>query len=200
MVACQNQKDMWRCGESQYFNGYEAEDPGTDENGDPVYLRDFFPGIPPFLFVLYCCCCVTSYILEVCWNVVPLLSSLRMYFMNRYVSSCERHEDIRLFIESATRRVEAIVYHSSGSASDRCAHFILEVCRTEMWFDSWIAYVRTASGMYVYRVPNATEKHEVLLEQQAPSGQKFSSGGANDRWHHIRRRKKLVHPDDSTSR
>eukprot|EP00904_Undaria_pinnatifida_P006650 jgi/Undpi1/3114/HiC_scaffold_15.g06488.m1 len=46
MVACQNQKDMWRCGESQYFNGYEAEEPDTDENGDPVYLRDFFPGQP----------------------------------------------------------------------------------------------------------------------------------------------------------
>lgn len=44
MVACQNQKDMWRCGESQYFNGYKAEDPDTDENDDPVYLRDFFPG------------------------------------------------------------------------------------------------------------------------------------------------------------
>ncbi|CAM9264295.1 unnamed protein product [Pylaiella littoralis] len=46
MVACQNQKDMWRCGESQYFNGYEAEEPETDSNGDPVYLRDFFPGQP----------------------------------------------------------------------------------------------------------------------------------------------------------
>lgn len=44
MVACQNQKDMWRCGESQYFNGYEAEEPETDSDGDPVYLRDFFPG------------------------------------------------------------------------------------------------------------------------------------------------------------
>lgn len=58
MVACQNQKDMWRCGESQYFNGYEAEEPDTDENGDPVYLRDFFPGtilcfcISPFHFFL----------------------------------------------------------------------------------------------------------------------------------------------------
>lgn len=44
MVACQNQKDMWRCGESRYFNGYEAEEPDTDGNEDPVYLRDFFPG------------------------------------------------------------------------------------------------------------------------------------------------------------
>lgn len=44
MVACQNQKDMWRCGESEYFNGYRAEDPEIDSNGDPVYLRDFFPG------------------------------------------------------------------------------------------------------------------------------------------------------------
>lgn len=43
MVACQNQKDLWRCGESQYFNGYEAEEPENDV-GDPVYLRDFFPG------------------------------------------------------------------------------------------------------------------------------------------------------------
>lgn len=44
MVACQNQKDLWRCGESEYFNGYEAEEPETDSDGDPVYLRDFFPG------------------------------------------------------------------------------------------------------------------------------------------------------------
>lgn len=44
MVACQNQKDMWRCGESHYFNGYEAEEPEADSNGDPVYLRDYFPG------------------------------------------------------------------------------------------------------------------------------------------------------------
>lgn len=44
MVACQNQKDLWRCGESQYFNGYEAEEPEIDSNGDPVYLRDYFPG------------------------------------------------------------------------------------------------------------------------------------------------------------
>eukprot|EP00903_Cladosiphon_okamuranus_P016076 g14840.t1 len=46
MVACQNQKDMWRCGDSQYFNGYGAEEPEIDSNGDPVYLRDYFPGQP----------------------------------------------------------------------------------------------------------------------------------------------------------
>ncbi|CAN0246492.1 unnamed protein product, partial [Discosporangium mesarthrocarpum] len=44
MVACQNQKDLWRCGESEYFNGYEAEDPAYDDSGNPVYRRDFFPG------------------------------------------------------------------------------------------------------------------------------------------------------------
>lgn len=44
MVACQNQKDLWRCGESEYFNGYDAEEPEIDSNGDPVYLRDYFPG------------------------------------------------------------------------------------------------------------------------------------------------------------
>lgn len=46
MIACENHKDLWRCGESQYFNGYEAEDPEIDDNGDPIYLRDFFPGAP----------------------------------------------------------------------------------------------------------------------------------------------------------
>lgn len=44
MVACENQKDLWRCGDSKYFNGYEAEEPEIDGNGDPVYMRDFFPG------------------------------------------------------------------------------------------------------------------------------------------------------------
>ncbi|CAM9918543.1 unnamed protein product, partial [Choristocarpus tenellus] len=44
MVACQNQKDLWRCGEAQYFNGYEAEEPTEDSEGNPVYMRDFFPG------------------------------------------------------------------------------------------------------------------------------------------------------------
>lgn len=46
MVACENQKDLWRCGDSKYFNGYEAEEPEIDGNGDPVYMRDFFPGQP----------------------------------------------------------------------------------------------------------------------------------------------------------
>lgn len=44
--ACGYQKDLWRCGRSAFFNGYAPEAPTYDDNGDPVYLRDFFPGQP----------------------------------------------------------------------------------------------------------------------------------------------------------
>jgi hypothetical protein len=45
MISCQNHKDLWRCGDSQYFNGYSPEKP-TYIDGLPTYLRDFFPGQP----------------------------------------------------------------------------------------------------------------------------------------------------------
>ncbi len=45
MKSCEFPKDMWRCGESQFFNGYEPEKP-TWVNGIATYLRDYFPGQP----------------------------------------------------------------------------------------------------------------------------------------------------------
>lgn len=46
-IACGYEKDLYRCGRSKFFNGYEAEIPeGNDVNGTPIYLRDFFPGQP----------------------------------------------------------------------------------------------------------------------------------------------------------
>jgi hypothetical protein len=45
MIACQYESDLWRCGESEYFNGYGPEDP-TIVDGVLRYLRDFFPGQP----------------------------------------------------------------------------------------------------------------------------------------------------------
>lgn len=36
-------KDMWRCGGSEFMNGYEAEKPNKKTG---QYLRDFFPGQP----------------------------------------------------------------------------------------------------------------------------------------------------------
>jgi len=37
--ACNYEQDLWRCGPSKYFNGYEPE-------AAKPYLRDFFPGQP----------------------------------------------------------------------------------------------------------------------------------------------------------
>ena len=46
-IACGYEKDLYRCGRSKFFNGYEPEIPdGNDVNGTPIYLRDFFPGQP----------------------------------------------------------------------------------------------------------------------------------------------------------
>src|SRR5690606_28979487 len=42
----QVEKDLWRCGPSKYFNGYEPEKPSRDDFGNPVYLRDYYPGQP----------------------------------------------------------------------------------------------------------------------------------------------------------
>lgn len=45
--SCGYSKDMERCGESQYFNGYEPEKATADKDGlFTVYSRSFFPGQP----------------------------------------------------------------------------------------------------------------------------------------------------------
>lgn len=45
--ACGYDRDLWRCGKSMYFNGYEPEKPITDSvTGDVTYLREYFPGQP----------------------------------------------------------------------------------------------------------------------------------------------------------
>lgn len=45
MIACRIDKDLWRCGDSEYMNGYEPEAPSYI-NGLPIYLRDYYPGQP----------------------------------------------------------------------------------------------------------------------------------------------------------
>ncbi len=45
--SCGYARDLWRCGKSKYFNGYDPESPSSvDANGNPQYLRDYFPGQP----------------------------------------------------------------------------------------------------------------------------------------------------------
>lgn len=45
--ACNYDRDLWRCGKSMYFNGYEPEAPITDSvTGEVTYLREYFPGQP----------------------------------------------------------------------------------------------------------------------------------------------------------
>lgn len=46
LKSCGVEKDLWRCGPSKYFNGYEPEKPSRDDFGNPVYLRDYYPGQP----------------------------------------------------------------------------------------------------------------------------------------------------------
>ncbi|KAG5192782.1 hypothetical protein JKP88DRAFT_159754 [Tribonema minus] len=45
MIACRIPKDLWRCGPSEYLNGYSPEAP-TLLSGVVTYLRDFYPGQP----------------------------------------------------------------------------------------------------------------------------------------------------------
>jgi hypothetical protein len=44
--ACVYPHDLWRCGQSKYFNGYFPEPPAVSKDGNLTYLRDYFPGQP----------------------------------------------------------------------------------------------------------------------------------------------------------
>ena len=44
--SCHYEYGLWRCGRSQYFNGYEPESPSLNSLGNTTYLRDYFPGQP----------------------------------------------------------------------------------------------------------------------------------------------------------
>jgi len=44
--SCVYGHDLWRCGQSKYFNGYFPEVPVADALGNLTYLRDYFPGQP----------------------------------------------------------------------------------------------------------------------------------------------------------
>ena len=45
--ACNYDNDLWRCGPSDFFNGYAPESPSLDPvSGNATYLRDYFPGQP----------------------------------------------------------------------------------------------------------------------------------------------------------
>lgn len=44
--SCVYGHDLWRCGQSKYFNGYEPEQPTLLASGNMSYLRDYFPGQP----------------------------------------------------------------------------------------------------------------------------------------------------------
>lgn len=45
-ISCGLDKDIWRCGPSKFFNGYEPEVPSVNQYGNVTYLRDYFPGQP----------------------------------------------------------------------------------------------------------------------------------------------------------
>ncbi|DAZ98349.1 TPA: hypothetical protein N0F65_007156 [Lagenidium giganteum] len=45
-TACKYHKDLWRCGDPKYSDGYEAEITYTFVNKVPVYYRAPFPGSP----------------------------------------------------------------------------------------------------------------------------------------------------------
>jgi hypothetical protein len=44
-ISCGFDKDLWRCGDAKYFDGYEPEPP-TVVAGSATYLREYFPGSP----------------------------------------------------------------------------------------------------------------------------------------------------------
>ena len=44
-ISCGFEKDLWRCGETKYFDGYEPETPSIS-GADVIYMREYFPGSP----------------------------------------------------------------------------------------------------------------------------------------------------------
>lgn len=44
-ISCGFEKDLWRCGSTEYFDGYEPEVP-VMQGSDVVYMREYFPGSP----------------------------------------------------------------------------------------------------------------------------------------------------------
>jgi hypothetical protein len=45
-ISCGLDRDIWRCGPSQFFNGYKPEEPAGGGFGEVYYMRDYFPGQP----------------------------------------------------------------------------------------------------------------------------------------------------------
>ena len=45
-ISCGLDRDIWRCGPSQFYNGYEPEEPTGGGYGEVTYMRDYFPGQP----------------------------------------------------------------------------------------------------------------------------------------------------------
>mmetsp|Transcript_7136 Transcript_7136/g.10626 ORF Transcript_7136/g.10626 Transcript_7136/m.10626 type:complete len:262 (-) Transcript_7136:138-923(-) len=45
-ISCGLDRDIWRCGPSMYFNGYEPEEGKVNGFGEVNYMRDYFPGQP----------------------------------------------------------------------------------------------------------------------------------------------------------
>jgi hypothetical protein len=44
--SCLYGRDLWRCGQSKFFNGYVPEIPTAAIGGNVSYMRDYFPGQP----------------------------------------------------------------------------------------------------------------------------------------------------------
>lgn len=44
--SCRYTRDLWRCGKSKWFNGYQPESPSTGADGNITYLREYMPGQP----------------------------------------------------------------------------------------------------------------------------------------------------------
>lgn len=45
-ISCGLDRDIWRCGPSKFYNGYEPEVPSVNQFGEVTYMRDYFPGQP----------------------------------------------------------------------------------------------------------------------------------------------------------
>lgn len=44
-ISCGFERDIWRCGETEFFDGYEAEVPDI-RGSQVIYMREYFPGSP----------------------------------------------------------------------------------------------------------------------------------------------------------